>query len=112
MKLDKTGFKLLERKRRFKAQTIEIAKRRILDQAPAVDLAKEYSVNVQRVYMIQDQVETAWSELSLPPGWAEVTIAAPKILIEEFQERCKEARIALLREIEQVIKTKAKPKKR
>ena len=45
-----SAFKLLERKRRFKPQTIEIAKRRILRREPATALAAEYGVNLQRIY--------------------------------------------------------------
>jgi hypothetical protein len=48
--LGASAFKLLERKRRFKPQTIEIAKRRILRREPATALAAEYGVNLQRIY--------------------------------------------------------------
>jgi hypothetical protein len=40
--MDATAFKLLERKRRFKPQTLEIAKRRILRREPATVLAAAY----------------------------------------------------------------------
>jgi len=58
--MDATAFKLLERKRRFKPQTLEIAKRRILRREPATALAAAYGVNLQRIYTIETQVTAAW----------------------------------------------------
>ena len=54
VKMDATAFKLLERKRRFKPQTLEIAKRRILRREPATALAAAYGVNLQRIYTIEN----------------------------------------------------------
>jgi hypothetical protein len=101
--MDATAFKLLERKRRFKPQTIEIAKRRILRQEPATALAAEYGVNLQRIYTIETQVTAAWQELHLPAGWSEVTLVAPKPLIAEFKRRNRAARKQLLRKTERRI---------
>jgi TrfB plasmid transcriptional repressor len=92
MKLDATAFKLLERKRRFKPQTIEIAKRRILRQEPATALAAEYGVNSQRIYTIEAQVTTAWQGPHLPVGWSEITLVAPKPLVAELKRRSRAAR--------------------
>ena len=112
MKLDKTAFKLLERKRRFKPQTLEIAKRRILLQEPATALAAVYGVNLQRIYTIENQVTAAWRELHLPPGWSEVTLVAPKPLIAEFKRRSRAARGKLLRKTERRVQSAARIKAR
>jgi hypothetical protein len=105
VRLDATGFKLLQRKRRFKSQTLEIAKRRILDQQPATKLAARYGVNLQRIYIIEAQVMAAWRELHLPPGWSEVTLVAPKPLIDEFKRRTRAARDQLLRKTDKRIRS-------
>lgn len=105
MRLDATGLKLLQRKRRFKAQTLEIAKRRILGQEPATKLAAAYGVNLQRIYTIEAQVMAAWRELHLPAGWSEVTLVAPKALIEEFKRRSRVAREQLLRKTHAIIQS-------
>ena len=101
--MDATAFKLLERKRRFKPQTIEIAKRRILRREPATALAAEYGVNLQRIYTIENQVTAAWQGLHLPAGWSEITLVAPKPLIAEFKRRSRAARKQLLRKTERRI---------
>jgi hypothetical protein len=98
MKLDGVGFKLLERKRRFGSQTLEIAKRRILRRESATALAATYRVNLQRIYAIEKQVQAAWQELHLPPGWSEVTLVAPKSLIAEFRRKSRIAQRKLLRD--------------
>jgi hypothetical protein len=110
VKLDAVGFKLLERKRRFKAQTIEIAKRRILQKEPAAALAAAYGVNLQRIYTIENQVTVAWQELHLPAGWSEITLVAPKPLIAEFKRRSRVAREKLLRKTERSMKSPVRPK--
>jgi hypothetical protein len=96
--LDAAAFRLIERKRRFRGQTLEIAKRRLLNGERASDLAAAYGVNLQRIYMIETQVIAAWRELQLPEGWEEVTIVAPKHLIREFQRRAQMERDKLSRE--------------
>jgi hypothetical protein len=103
--MDATAFKLLESKRRFRPQTLEIAKRRILRREPATALAAAYGVNLQRIYTIQTQVTAAWQELHLPAGWSEVTLVAPKTLIAEFKRRSKEARKKLLQKTELRVKS-------
>ena len=108
MKLDARGFELLARKHRFKPQTLEIARRRILKHEPAKSLAAAFHVNLQRIYTIEQQIMEAWQGLHLPPGWAEVTLVAPKPLIKEFQRRSRAARTQLLRATErQLQSTKA-----
>jgi hypothetical protein len=111
MRMDVTAFKLLERKRRFKRQTLEIAKRRILDREPAKALAAAYGVNLQRIYLIESQVTDAWQGLHLPAGWSEVTLVAPKPLIAEFKRRSREARKCLLNKTELRIKTVGRRKR-
>lgn len=112
MKMDATAFKLLERKRRFKPQTIEIAKRRILRQEPATTLAAEYGVNLQRIYTIETQVTAAWHGLHLPAGWSEITLVAPKSLVAEFNRRSRAARKQLLRKTERRLQSVSRPKAR
>ena len=112
MRLDATAFKLLERKRRFKAQTLEIAKRRILGREAATALAKAYGVNLKRIYTIETQVTAAWQELHLPAGWSEITLAAPKQLIAEVKRRARAARKRLLRKTERRIQSINRPKAR
>jgi hypothetical protein len=108
VRMDATAFRLLERKRRFKPQTLEIAKRRILRKEPATALAKAYGVNLQRIYTIENQVTAAWQNLHLPPGWSEVALVAPKPLIAEFKRRIRAARKQLLRKTEDQVTRRAK----
>jgi len=110
VKLDARGFKLLERKRRFKVQTIEIAKRRILRRQSAKELAVMYGVNLQRIYLIEAQVMAAWRDLHLPPGWSEVTLVAPKVLIAEFKRRSRVARKLLLRKTQERVQSTRRSK--
>jgi hypothetical protein len=92
VKLDEAAFKRLTAKRRFKGQTLEIAKRRMLNGESAPGLAAAYGINRKRVYTIEAQIKAAWEELQLPEGWSEVTLVAPQSLIEEFQRRASAAR--------------------
>ncbi len=110
--MDATAFKLLERKRRFKPQTLEIAKRRILRREAATALAAAYGVNLQRIYTIETQVTAAWQELHLPAGWSEITLVAPKPLIAEFKRRSRAARKQLLRKTERRIQSASRTKVR
>ncbi len=110
--MDATSFKLLERKRRFKAQTLEIAKRRILHREPATALAAAYGVNLQRIYTIETQVTAAWQELHLPAGWTEATLVAPKSLVAEFKRRSRAARRKLLRKTGRRVQSAARVKAR
>src|SRR5215831_13749144 len=82
----------IARKRRFSSRTEEIAKRLFLHDETPKRLAAEYGVNLARIYHIRDQVAAAAREEELPPGWEEVTIAAPKEIIQEFRERVAQAR--------------------
>jgi hypothetical protein len=90
--IDAAAFKLIAKKRKFKPQTLEIAKRRILDKEAAADLAHAYGVNLQRIYSIETQIAAAFQAERLPPGWAEATICAPKAMLAEFQRRAAAAR--------------------
>ena len=103
MKMDATAFKLLERKCRFKPQTLEIAQRRILRREPATVLAAAHGVNLQRIYTIERQVTDAWRDLHLPTGWSEITLVAPKALIAEFKRRTRAAEKKPLRQTERRI---------
>jgi hypothetical protein len=75
--MDATAFKLLEHKRRFKPQTLEIAKRRILRREPATALAAAYGVNLQRIYTSRHRSPRPWQELHPPAGWSEITLRSP-----------------------------------
>jgi TrfB plasmid transcriptional repressor len=112
VRMDATAFKLLERKRRFKRQTLEIAKRRILRREAASALASAYGVNLQRIYTIETQVTAAWQELHLPAGWSEITLVAPKALIAEFKSRSRAARKKLLRKTQRRIQSAGRAKAR
>lgn len=81
----------LARTRRFSAQTLDIAKRLFLFNDPPRKLAAEYGVNLARIYAIRDTVSQAAQAQRVPPGWEEVTLIAPKELIEEFRQRIAEA---------------------
>jgi hypothetical protein len=86
---------LLERiaaRRRFSAQTLEIARRLYLYGDPPRGLSAQYGVNLARIYAIRDAVSQAAKEMRLPPGWEEVTLVAPKELIEAFRLRVAQAR--------------------
>jgi hypothetical protein len=111
VRMDATAFKLLERKRRFKPQTLEIAQRRILRREPATALAT-YGVNLQRIYTIETQVTAAWQELHPPAGWSEITLVAPKPLIAEFKRRSRAARKRLLSKTERRIQSATRMKGR
>ena len=94
MTIDAAAFTLIEAKRNFQPQTIEIAKRRLLNDERAADLAAAYGVNIQRIYAIETQMAAALQEiaLKLPHGWGEATIVAPKTLLREFQRQAEAAR--------------------
>ena len=81
----------IARTRRFSAQTLDIAKRLFLFNDPPRKLAAEYGVNLARIYAIRDSVSQAAQAQRVPPGWEEVTLIAPKELIEEFRERIAQA---------------------
>jgi len=108
VKLDAAALKLVTQRRRFNAQTLEIAKRRLLSEEPATALAAEYGVNLRRIYAIENQIIAAWRELHLPPGWSEITLVAPKSLIAEFKKRSLTARKQLLRKNSQRIQLSAR----
>lgn len=92
MRLDAAAFERLQRKRRFRPQTLEIAKRRLIGGERASELAAAYGVHIKRIYMIESQVMAAWKAVQLPEGWEEVTLVAPKALVREFQRRARVAR--------------------
>jgi len=77
----------LARKRRFAPKTLEIAKRLFLYHHPARGLSAEFGVNLARIYAIRNMVAQAAQDERVPPGWEEVTLVAPKALIEEFRGR-------------------------
>lgn len=83
----------LARTRRFSAQTLDIAKRLFLFNDPPRKLAAEYGVNLARIYAIRDSVSQAAQAQRVPPGWEEVTLIAPKELIEEFRQRIAQAQV-------------------
>jgi TrfB plasmid transcriptional repressor len=112
VKLDATALKLLTQKRRFNAQTLEIAKRRVLGEESATALAAEYGVNLRRIYAIEKQIIAAWRELHLPPGWSEISLVAPKSLIAEFKRRTLAARKELLRKNTRRIQASARSKQK
>ena len=94
MTIDAAAFALIEAKRNFQPQTIEIAKRRLLNDERAADLAAAYGVNIQRIYAIETQMAAALQEiaLKLPHGWGEATIIAPKTLLRDFLRQAEAAR--------------------
>lgn len=92
MIIDEAAFALIGKRRKFNALTLEIARRRILRKERAADLASAYGVNLQRVYAIETQILAAFQAMRLPPGWAEVTLIAPKELIREFERKAQSAR--------------------
>lgn len=71
--------------RRFEDRTLEIAKRLFIHGETPKRLSAEYGVNLQRVYAIRKEVLGAAQALSLPPGWAEVTLVGPSELVERFR---------------------------
>ena len=83
----------LARTRRFSAQTLDIAKRLFLFNDPPRKLAAEFGVNLARIYAIRDSVSQAAQAQRVPPGWEEVTLIAPKELIEEFRQRIAQAQV-------------------
>ena len=98
--MDVDTFERLARARRFRPQTLEIARRRVLGGERAMDLAIAYGVNVQRIYGIERQIQAAAAQQRLPPGWAEATIVAPEALLREFQARAAAARAELTGAVE------------
>lgn len=91
MVIDEAAFKLIEQKRKFDTQTLEIGRRRLLNKERATDLQVAYGVNVARIYAIEKQIAAAIQELRLPPGWGEITIAAPKSMLVEFERQAEAA---------------------
>ena len=85
LKLDDAAFERLIRPRKFKAQTIEIARRLLVGGEEPRDLAIAYGLTVPRVYGIAQQFTAAYEAERLPAGWVEVTLVAPAELVEKFQ---------------------------
>lgn len=85
----------LSRKRRFSTQTLEIAKRFLIDAESPKALAAEYGLYLQRIYAIGKQVGAAAKSETLPSGWEEVTLVAPRPLIREVRKRIASARKAV-----------------
>lgn len=77
--------------RHFAKRTLEIAKRLFIEGETPTHLALGYGVSVQRIYCIRDRVLAAAKAKTLPEGWEEVTIAAPRPVIREIRERLEEA---------------------
>lgn len=94
MVIDEAMFKLLESKRNFDPQTLEIARRRILHNENARHLQAAYGVNLPRIYAIEKQIMAAAHALrvGLPPGWGEMTLVAPKAMLREFARQAAAAR--------------------
>ena len=85
---------LLERiaeQRRFESRTLEIAKRLFIHGETPQRLSIEYGVNLQRVYAIRKEILAAAQASALPPGWEEMTIAGPSVLIARFKRQFAEA---------------------
>jgi hypothetical protein len=70
--------------RRFEPRTMEIAKRLFIHNETPKRLSVEYGLNVQRIYAIRREVLAVAKQLELPDGWAEVTLAGPKELIQQL----------------------------
>jgi len=85
-------------KRRFSSQTLEIAKRLFLYRDAPRALSAEYGVILARVYAIRNAVTQAAKEERLPPGWEEVTLIAPKELIDGFRQQIAQAQARLERD--------------
>lgn len=85
LRLDAEAFDAVARKRRFQRQTVDIARRVLVDGEDPRDLAVGYGLSVSRIYAIAEQVHGAVKARHLPPGWIEVTIAGPEALIRQFQ---------------------------
>ena len=81
----------LARQRRFEARTLEIAKRLMIDGETPKRLALEYGINLQRVYAIRKEIVAAAQASALPPGWEEVTLAGPVIVIESLKAQLAQA---------------------
>jgi hypothetical protein len=81
----------IARKRRFAPKTLEIAKRLFLYHHPARGLSAEFGVNLARIYAIRNMVAQAARDERVPPGWEEVTLVAPRELVEEFRRRIAKA---------------------
>lgn len=92
MIIDEAAFALIEKRRKFDDITLEIGKRRILNNEGAADLAAAYGKSKGRVYAIETQIRGVFQAMRLPPGWAEVTLIAPKELIQEFERKAQNAR--------------------
>lgn len=71
--------------RRFAPSTVAIAKGLFIEGQTPRHLAAAHGVNVQRVYAIRDQFLAAAEALALPAGWAQVTLAGPRELIEDLK---------------------------
>jgi hypothetical protein len=82
----------IARKRRFAPKTLEIAKRLFLYHHPARGLSAEFGVNLARIYAIRNMGAQAARDERVPTGWEEVTLVAPRELVEEFRRRIADLR--------------------
>ena len=92
MKLDAAAFERITKTRKFSPQTLEIARRLVVEGEKPRELALAYGVCTQRIYKIRTFIAAAYEAQRLPDGWAEKTIAAPKEMIAEFERRAAAAR--------------------
>jgi excisionase family DNA binding protein len=58
-------------------------------------LSAEFGVNLARVYAIRKMVAQPAQDERVPPGCEEVTLVAPRELVEEFRRRIAKAKAAL-----------------
>lgn len=87
MKFSHADFQRLEELHRFSPQTVEIAKRRILDRTDALELANTYGLTIGRIYHIENRMRAAIQKMRVPEGWTEVTLIAPIPLVREFKKQ-------------------------
>lgn len=92
MRLDAAAFNRITKNRKFSPQTLEIARRLMVEGAKPRELALAYGICTQRIYKIRTFITAAHEAQRLPEGWAEATIAAPKEMLAEFERRAAAAR--------------------
>ena len=92
LRLPAEAFDAVARRRRFQKQTVDIARRVLVDGEDPRDLAVAYGLSVSRIYAIAESVHHAVKARHLPPGWIEVTIAGPEQMVRHFQKMVAEAR--------------------
>lgn len=83
--IDQVTILRIAKRRRFSAETVEIAKRLFVDGEKPIALATEYQLKSQRIYAIRRQFLEAARDEGLPSGWVRETFEGPRGVVQRLR---------------------------